>query len=76
MVNGGGKKSKKKSKSPRNESTPDGVGSEAMILDRNVEGGLDGVVGLQRSQLVGFDGLVVEVDESSGGIAAVQVCRE
>lgn len=47
-----------------------------MILDRNVEGGLDGVVGLQRSQLVGFDGLVVEVDESSGGIAAVQVCRE
>lgn len=47
-----------------------------MLFDRSVEGGLDGVLGLSRSQLVGFDGLVVEVDEASGAIVCVQVWRE
>jgi hypothetical protein len=47
--------------------------SDAMVLDRSVEGGLEGVVGLSRSQLVGLDGLVLEVDEGSGGNASVQI---
>ncbi len=47
--------------------------SDAMVLDRSVEGGLEGVVGLSRSQLVGLDGLVLEVDEGSGGITSVQI---
>jgi hypothetical protein len=47
-----------------------------MVLDRSVEGGLDGVLGMSRSQLVGFDGLVVEVDEQSKGICSVQVWRD
>lgn len=48
---------------------------DAMVLDRSVEGGLDDVVGLSRSQLVGLDGLVLEVDEGSRGIASVQIFR-
>lgn len=44
-----------------------------MILDRSVEGGLEGVIGMGVSQLVGFDGIVVEVDEKSGGVTSVQV---
>lgn len=47
--------------------------ADAMVLDRSVEGGLDGVVGLSRSQLVGLDGLVLEVDEGSRGITSVQI---
>lgn len=63
------------------DSSRDGAGREpvpadAMVLDRSVEGGLDGVLGMSRSQLVGFDGLVVEVDEQSKGICSVQVWRD
>ncbi|TXT07178.1 hypothetical protein VHUM_03348 [Vanrija humicola] len=47
--------------------------TDAMVLDRTVEGGLDGVVGMGSSQLVGFDGLIVEVDDRSGGISSAQV---
>jgi hypothetical protein len=44
-----------------------------MLFDRSVEGGLEGVLGMSRSQLVGFAGLVLEVDEGSGAVVAVQV---
>lgn len=52
------------------------IPSDAMLLDRSVEGGLDGVLGMSRSQLVGFPGLVVEVDEATGAVVSVQVWRE
>lgn len=76
-------KKKKKSKlgSPPSDASrpltpnPD-VPSDAMLLDRSVEGGLDGVIGMSRSQLVGFDGLVLEVDEATGAVSSVQVWSE
>lgn len=48
---------------------------EAMILDRTVEGGLDGVTGVGSSRLMGFDGLIVEEDQASGGIASVLIYK-
>nr|XP_019046369.1 hypothetical protein I302_05113 [Kwoniella bestiolae CBS 10118]OCF25299.1 hypothetical protein I302_05113 [Kwoniella bestiolae CBS 10118] len=49
---------------------------DAMILDRLVEGGLEGVSNLGPSKLVGFDGLIIEQDEKSGGICSVLVYRD
>lgn len=60
-----------------------------MMLDRGVEGGLDGVIGLGPSRayllieidkadalgLVGFDGLVVEEDTDSGGMTSLLIFR-
>jgi hypothetical protein len=60
---------------PRDVPVPVPVPGDAMLFDRSVEGGLDGVLGMSRSQLVGFDGLVVEVDEASGAVTCVQVWR-
>ncbi|BEI86764.1 hypothetical protein CcaverHIS002_0701100 [Cutaneotrichosporon cavernicola] len=68
-------KQKKKKGGETADTDPPAPDSDAMVLDRSVEGGLEGVVGLSRSQLVGFDGLVLEVDEGSGGIASVQIFR-
>lgn len=67
------RKGKKKRGGERAVAASPTPGSDAMVLDRSVEGGLEGVVGLSRSQLVGLDGLVLEVDEGSGGIASVQI---
>ena len=64
-------------------------GEKAMMLDRGVEGGLDGVIGLGPSRaylsieidkaddlgLVGFDGLVVEEDTDSGGMTSLLIFR-
>lgn len=65
--------------------------SEGMILDRVVEGGLNGVEGMSPSRmslftnvshdrliigLVGFKGLILEEDMASGGIASVLVFRQ
>ncbi|WOO80610.1 uncharacterized protein LOC62_03G004136 [Vanrija pseudolonga] len=78
----GKKKNKSRSQTPSEAPTvattttraaPADVPADAMVLDRTVEGGLDGVVGMGSSQLVGFDGLIVEVDDRSGGISSVQV---
>ncbi|WWC62023.1 uncharacterized protein I303_104610 [Kwoniella dejecticola CBS 10117] len=52
------------------------VQGDAMILDRLVEGGLDGVSGLGTSKLVGFDGLIIEEDEKSGGICSVLIYKD
>ncbi|ORY33951.1 hypothetical protein BCR39DRAFT_230785 [Naematelia encephala] len=49
---------------------------DAMVLDRVVEGGLDGVIGVGTSRLVGFDGLIVEEDQQSGGICSILVWRD
>jgi hypothetical protein len=46
---------------------------QGMTLDRVGEGGLDGVKGEMRSRLVGFQGLVVEEDLTSGGISFVLI---
>jgi hypothetical protein len=46
---------------------------DAMLLDRIGEGGLDDVVGVGTSRLVGFEGVILEVDEASGGISSVLV---
>ena len=46
-----------------------------MILDRTVEGGLEGVTGVGSSRLMGFSGLIVEEDQGSGGIASVLVYK-
>lgn len=72
---GGGKKKKNKRNGCSTAAVPtkDSLAADAMILDRSVEGGLEGVVGMGVSQLVGFDGLIVEVDEKSGGVTSVQV---
>lgn len=71
----GGKKNKKKQRNGSSNAAvpPKDTPADAMILDRSVEGGLEGVVGMGVSQLVGFDGLIVEVDEKSGGVTSVQV---
>lgn len=72
----GGKKNKKKQRNGTSNAAaapPKETPADAMILDRSVEGGLEGVVGMGVSQLVGFDGLIVEVDEKSGGVTSVQV---
>lgn len=61
--------------------------SEGMILDRVVEGGLDGVEGMSPSRmstslailmigLVGFKGLILEEDMASGGISSVLIFRQ
>jgi hypothetical protein len=61
--------------------------SEGMILDRVVEGGLDGVEGMSPSRrstllailttgLVGSKGLILEEDMASGGISSVLVFRQ
>ncbi|WWC70041.1 uncharacterized protein I206_103985 [Kwoniella pini CBS 10737] len=60
------KKNKKRNGSPNN----------AMILDRLVEGGLDGVSGLGASKLIGFNGLIIEEDEKSGGICSVLIFKD
>ncbi|WVF71511.1 hypothetical protein IAT40_006317 [Kwoniella sp. CBS 6097] len=49
---------------------------DAMMLDRLVEGGLDGVQGLGPSRLIGFQGLIIEEDEKSGGICSVLVYKD
>ncbi|WWD17252.1 hypothetical protein CI109_101690 [Kwoniella shandongensis] len=86
----GGKKGKKKngSSSPASSGadTPDlgkssngRVGDDppdAMVLDRVVEGGLEGVIGVGPSRLLGFDGLIIEEDQTSGGICSVLVWRD
>ncbi|KIR40578.1 hypothetical protein I313_03229 [Cryptococcus deuterogattii Ram5] len=46
-----------------------------MVLDRVVEGGLEGVMNVGESRLIGYDGLVIEEDQSSGGICSVLVWR-
>jgi hypothetical protein len=46
-----------------------------MLLDRIGEGGLEGVEGDMASRLVGYEGLVVEEDLASGGVAGVVVYR-
>jgi hypothetical protein len=61
--------------------------SEGMILDRVVEGGLDGVEGMSPSRmsttlailttgLVGFKGLILEEDMASGGISSVLIFHQ
>ncbi|KAL1411568.1 hypothetical protein Q8F55_002532 [Vanrija albida] len=78
---GGRKKNKSRSQTPLDPAAATtapttgaaDVPADAMVLDRTVEGGLDGVVGMGSSQLVGFGGLIVEVDDGSGGISSVQV---
>jgi hypothetical protein len=61
--------------------------SDGMILDRVVEGGLDGVEGMSPSRmstllailtigLVGFKGLILEEDIASGGISSVLIFRQ
>ena len=61
--------------------------SDGMILDRVVEGGLDGVEGMSPSRmstllailttgLVGFQGLILEEDMASGGISSVLIFRQ
>ena len=63
--------------------------SEGMILDRVVEGGLDGVEGMSPSRtftfsiyailitgLIGFEGMILEEDMASGGIASVLIFRQ
>jgi hypothetical protein len=61
--------------------------NEGMILDRVVEGGLDGVEGMSPSRmstllailttgLVGFQGLILEEDMASGGISSVLIFRQ
>jgi hypothetical protein len=61
--------------------------SEGMILDRVVEGGLDGVEGMSPSRmssslailttgLIGFKGLILEEDTASGGISSVLIFRQ
>lgn len=71
----GGKKNKKKQRNGSSNAAapPKDAPADAMILDRSVEGGLEGVVGMGVSQLIGFDGLVVEVDEKTGSVTSVQV---
>ncbi|OXG40592.1 hypothetical protein C360_00364 [Cryptococcus neoformans Bt15] len=44
-----------------------------MVLDRVVEGGLDGVMNVGESRLIGYEGLIIEEDQSSGGISSVLV---
>ncbi|WRT66421.1 uncharacterized protein IL334_003377 [Kwoniella shivajii] len=68
-VNGNGTTTGKKKK--RN-----GSPANAMMLDRLVEGGLDGVSGLSPSRLIGFDGLIIEEDVKSGGICSILVFRD
>ncbi|WVQ80750.1 hypothetical protein IAT38_002855 [Cryptococcus sp. DSM 104549] len=48
----------------------------AMVLDRVVEGGLEGVIGVGESRLLGFDGLIIEEDQASGGICSILVWRD
>ncbi|WVQ72462.1 hypothetical protein IAR50_002014 [Cryptococcus sp. DSM 104548] len=48
----------------------------AMVLDRAVEGGLEGVMGVGESRLIGFDGLIIEEDQTSGGICSVLVWKD
>ncbi|WWC89272.1 uncharacterized protein L201_004193 [Kwoniella dendrophila CBS 6074] len=50
--------------------------NDAMMLDRLVEGGLDGISNLSPSKLIGFDGLIVEEDEKSGGICSVLIYKD
>jgi len=61
--------------------------SEGMILDRVVEGGLDGVEGMSPSRkstllailtagLIGYQGLILEEDMASGGISSVLIFRQ
>lgn len=66
---------------------PSGDDPKAMMLDRGVEGGLDGVIGLGPSRgllsdavtdgigLIGFDGLIIEEDIDSGGITSLLIFR-
>ncbi|CAD6564705.1 MAG: hypothetical protein TREMPRED_000250 [Tremellales sp. Tagirdzhanova-0007] len=49
---------------------------DTMMLDRVGEGGLDGVIGVGGSRLLGFDGLIVEEDRQSSGICSVLVYKE
>jgi len=49
---------------------------DAMVLDRAVEGGMEHVIGVGPSQLLGFDGLIIEEDQQSGGICSVLVWKE
>jgi hypothetical protein len=48
---------------------------DAMILDRTGEAGMDGVIGLGQSRLVGFKGVIVEEDEGTKGICSVLVYK-
>jgi hypothetical protein len=61
--------------------------SEGMILDRVVEGGLEGVEGMSPSRtftifailtigLIGYEGLILEEDMASGGISSVLIFRQ
>ncbi|WVQ99464.1 hypothetical protein IAU59_006599 [Kwoniella sp. CBS 9459] len=68
-------KSASRSTGPGITANGDG-GQDAMMLDRLVEGGLDGVHGLGPSRLIGFEGLIIEEDEKSGGICSVLVYKD
>jgi hypothetical protein len=48
---------------------------DAMILDRTGEGGMDGVIGMGQSRLVGLKGVIVEEDERTKGICSVLVYK-
>ncbi|ODO09809.1 hypothetical protein I350_02026 [Cryptococcus amylolentus CBS 6273] len=57
--------------------SPKGAGKPpAMALDRAVEGGLEGVINVGESRLVGFEGLIIEEDQASGGICSVLVWKD
>ncbi|WWC94200.1 hypothetical protein V866_001040 [Kwoniella sp. B9012] len=88
---GGGGKKKKRNGSPNSAAMSENESSkntsttkeeereeegDAMILDRLVEGGLDGISNLGQSKLIGFDGLIVEQDKKSGGICSVMIYRD
>ncbi|KAK4684206.1 hypothetical protein P7C73_g5990, partial [Tremellales sp. Uapishka_1] len=74
-----GKKSKKRTPSPNDVDTAPPTPEtplDAMILDRVVEGGLEGVVGMGCSKLIAFEGIILEVDEKSGGICSLLIWKE
>jgi hypothetical protein len=48
---------------------------DAMILDRTGEGGMDGVIGMGQSRLVGLKGVIVEEDERAKGMCSVLVYK-
>ena len=47
-----------------------------MVLDRSVEQGMEGVRNMSKSRLLGFDGVILEEDQASGGIVAVTVSEQ
>ncbi|WVN88365.1 uncharacterized protein L203_103571 [Cryptococcus depauperatus CBS 7841] len=47
-----------------------------MVLDRAVEGGLEGVQNVGESRLIGHKGFIIEEDQVSGGICSVLVWKD